>query len=253
MIEETKNSENIFTIDNYKLNVEEIQKLTQVLGYNVIIVNRLDYYGNSIPLGAFCNAISFILYGFHRANVFKNKDSFLWGIILLFGGIGQITSGILEFIKGRTFTTMLYLSYGFYCLSHYGLYFTPLKFSIFGIYGINFDEPSLCGFYGAWLVISIPITIGSIKTNLFYVLQCIATSAFFVLRCFGEGFFRYGLMRQSAGILQAIAGFISLYICINQLVNEQFRFQFLPAFPLNKENEIDITQDYRNIGEEKAK
>ena len=51
-------------------------------------------------------------------------------------------------------------------------------------------------------------------------------------------------MRQAAGILQIIAGFISLYICINQLVNEQFRKQFLPAVPLQKDNEIDIVQNF---------
>ncbi len=84
----------------------------------------------------------------------------------------------------------------------------------------------LCAFYGCWTVISIPITIGSIKTNLFYVLQFIATSAFFALRCFGEGVLRYGLMRQVAGILQIIDGFISLYICIKQLVNEVFETIF---------------------------
>jgi succinate-acetate transporter protein len=230
--------------ENYDINIKKINQLVLNTGYNILIVNRLDYYGNSIPLGAFCNALSFILYGFQRANVFKSKDSFLLGIILLYGGLGQATAGILEFIKGRTFTSTLYISYGFYCLSHFAYYFLPLFFAKFGVLGINFDEPSLCAFYGCWLVISIPITIGSIKTNLFFVLQCIATSAFFVLRCFGEGFLRYGLMRQAAGILQIIAGFISLYICINQLVNEQFRKQFLPSVPLQKDNEIDIVQDF---------
>ena len=135
---------------------------------------------------------------------------------------------------------MLYLTYGFYCLSHYFLYLIPLKFGKIHIFGINFDEPSLCGFYGAWMLLSLPITISSIRTNLFYVLQCLATTAFFVLRCFGEGFLRYGLMRHSAGILQVIAGFLSLYICINQLINEAFTYQLLPAFPLKRDNEIDI-------------
>ena len=230
--------------ENYDINIKKINQLVVNTGYNILIVNRLDYYGNSIPLGAFCNALSFILYGFQRANALKSKDSFLLGIILLYGGLGQTTAGLLEFIKGRTFTSTLYISYGFYCLSHFAYYFLPLLFAKFGVLGINFDEPSLCAFYGCWTVISIPITIGSIKTNLFFVLQCIATSAFFVLRCFGEGFLRYGLMRQAAGILQIIAGFISLYICINQLVNEQFRKQFLPSVPLQKDNEIDIVQDF---------
>ena len=231
--------------EHFNLDIETIKRLIKKLGYTLLVVNRLDYYGNTIPLGAFCNAIAFILYGFQRCNVFSNKDSFLWGIILLFGGLGQVTAGLLEFIKGRAFTTMVYLSYGFYCISHYFLYIIPIKFGAYNIFGINFDEKSLCGFYGAWMIISIPITVSSIKINLFYVLQCLATTAFFVLRCFGEGFLRYGLMRHSAGILQVIAGFISLYICINQLINESFRYQLLPSIPFQPDNEIDIIQDYQ--------
>ena len=243
MIESNKIIDKYDTEEYNNINIEKIKRLTRNLGYSLLIVNRLDYYGNTIPLGAFANAVAFILYGFHRCQVFKNKDTFLWGIILLFGGLGQVTAGLLEFIKARSFASMIYLTYGFYCFSHYFLYIMPLQFKNYFIFGINFDESSLCGFYGAWMIISIPLTVASIRTNLFYVLQCLATTAFFVLRCFGEGFLRYSLMRHAAGILEAIAGFVSLYICINQLINEAFRFQLLPAIPLTHDNEIDIAKE----------
>ena len=45
-------------------NYENIKRLTQNLGYTELIVNRLDYYGNSVPLGAFCNAISLFYMAF---------------------------------------------------------------------------------------------------------------------------------------------------------------------------------------------
>lgn len=230
------------SIKKRESDIENIIKFTQKLGYTQIIVNNLDYTGNSIPFGAFCNAVSFILYGFYRCKTYSTNDTFLWGVILLFGGLGQITSGFLEFIKGRTFTSTLYLTYGFYCLSNYYIYIIPLKFSKFNIFGINYDNNNLCAFYGAWAFISLPITFASIRVNFFYNLQCEATSAFFILRCFGEGFGTYGVVRHSAGILQAIAGFLSLYICICQLINEQFGYQFLPAIPFIPDNEIDITK-----------
>ena len=229
--------------DNNNIDLEKIMRLPHSIGSSLIYANRLDYFGNSIPLGAFCNAVAFILYGFHRCTIFNNKDTFLWGIILLFGGLGQVTAGFFEFLKGRTFTTMVYLAYGFYCFAHYFLYIMPIQFAKYNIFGINYDEASLCAFYGAWMIISLPITIASIRINLFYVLQCLATTAFFVLRCFGEGFMRYGLMRQTAGILEAIAGFISLYICINQLINESFAYQLLPAINFQDDNEIDIPKN----------
>ena len=236
-----KNQINNLPYNNYE-NIEIIKRLTQKLGYTELIVNRLDYYGNSIPLGAFCNAISFILYGFYRCKSYSVNDTFLWAIILIFGGIGQITSGLLEYIKGRTFTSSLYLCYGSYCLSTYYIYILPLKLSKYNIFGINFHGSSLCAFYGAWTLISLPITFISIKVNLFYFLQCQMTSVFFILRCFGEEFGTYSVVRHASGILQAIAGFISLYICICQLVNEQFGYQFLPAIPFIPNNEIDFTR-----------
>jgi len=84
-----------------------------------IIVNRLDYYPNSIPLGSFCFAVSFILYGFYETKIQKNEDNFLYIVIFFFGGIGQITAGIFESIKARTYPALLYIIYGLYFLSFF--------------------------------------------------------------------------------------------------------------------------------------
>ena len=235
-----KSNNNIVKIKENE--IELILKLTKKLEYTAILVNDLDYYGNSIPFGAFCNAVSFILYGFYRCKTYSTNDTFLWGVILLFGGFGQITSGVLELIKGRSFTSTLYLTLGFYCLSHYFLFILPLKFTKFNIFGINYNDSTLCAFYGAWIVISLPITYASIRVNFFYLLQCVTITAFFILRCFGEGFGTYYVVRHSAGILQAISGFLSLYICICQIINEKKGYQFLPAIPFIPDNGIDFTR-----------
>lgn len=227
-------------------NIQSIRYLCLKFGYTGIIVNRLDYYANAIPLGAFCNSIAFILYGFHRCGVFE-ADTFLWGVILLFGGIGQITAGLFEFLKGRSFPTTLYLTYGFYCLSHYAAYFIPLKFKEIGIIGINNEKKSLALFFGAWFIISFPLVICSIRTNLLYLIQSTCTLLFFFFRWVGEiADNRHAIRFKVAGIFQLIAGFISLYICISQLINEQFRKTLLPTIPFNPENEIDIVEDYQN-------
>ena len=38
----------------------------------------------------------------------------------------------------------------------------------------------------------------------------------------------------------------SLYIFLNQLINEQFRRQILPSIALEKDNEIDIIEEVYN-------
>ena len=218
-------------------NIKELNQLVQRLGWRLINVNRLDYYSNTIPIGAFCNAVAFILFGFQLCDIFK-CDDFLNGVILIFGGLGQITTGILEFIKGRAFPCMVYFTYGLYCLS---LFF--IKINLFE--GINFIDKDLTPFYSAWMIISIPITISSIKINLFYILHTLLTTAFFVLEVFGNGFDEKKVKEATSGVILAISGFISLYIFLNQIINEAMKFPMLPAIPIKPDNEVDITQDYR--------
>ena len=95
------------------------------------------------------------------------------------------------------------------------------------------------------MIISIPITISSIKINLFYILHTLLTTAFFVLEVFGNGFDEKKVKEASSGVILAISGFISLYIFLNQIINEAMKFPMLPAIPIKPDNEVDITQDYR--------
>ena len=212
-------------------------------GSEVLRWHQMDYYANAIPLGSFCFALAFIIYGFYRCKVYTVNDTFLWSVILLFGGIGQCTAGFLEYCKGRGFPSALYLTYGFYCLSHYALYIIPPWFNINRNTSMlyNYTQNSICCFYSAWVILSFGILIASVKTNLLYILQCLATFVFFLLRAIGEGRGSLGTKRHAAGIFQAIAGFFSLLICFSQLLNnETFYRPVFPTCPMSPYNEIDI-------------
>ena len=219
------------------------RRLFDKMGREYINCNRLDFYGNAIPLGAFCYAIAFIIYGFFRCKVYRVNDTFLWSVILLFGGIGQCTAGFLEWCKGRTFPTALYLTYGFYCLSHYALYILPQWFIINQNRSMlyNFGENSICAYYSGWVFISFAILLASVKTNCLFIMQCITAFAFFLLRAVGEGCGSLGTKRNAAGILQAISGFFSLLVCISQLLNnETFHRPCFPTCPMSPFNEVDV-------------
>ena len=230
-------------INQYAYDGSYGKRLIGKFGSEVLNWHRMDYYANAIPLGSFCFALAFIIYGFYRCKVYKVNDTFLWSVILLFGGIGQCTAGFLEWCKGRAFPTALYLTYGFYCLSHYALYIIPPWFLINSNTSMlyNYTEDSLCAYYSAWLVISFAILIASVRTNLLFLLQCLMTFVFFLLRAIGEGCGSLGTKRNAAGILQAIAGFFSLLICISQLLNnETFRRPVFPTCPTTPYNEVDV-------------
>ena len=185
--------------------------------------------------------------GFYRCKVYRVNDTFLWSIILLFGGIGQCTAGFLEYCKGRTFPSALYLTYGFYCLSHYAYYIIPDWFRINQNMSMiyNYTEDSICCFYSAWVVLSFGFVLASAKTNVLYILQCITAFVFFLLRAAGEGSGSLGTKRNAAGILQAISGFFSLLICFSQILNnETFGSGVFPTCPLDPNNEIDVYNQY---------
>ena len=207
------------------------------------IFNRLDFYGNSIILGAICNALAFIIYGFYRCKVYRVNDTFLWSVILLFGGLGQITAGFLEYCKGRSFPCTLYLCLGFYCLSHYAYYVIPPHFDInynTSMY-YTYDNKSMAAFYAGWTFIAFALLLGSVRSNLLYILQVATCFAFFLLRAIGEGSNSLGTKRNAAGILQVISGFLSLLIGISQILNNETCYRMcFPTCPMSPDNEIDM-------------
>ena len=218
------------------------KRLFNKMGREYITCRRVDTFGNAIPLGSFCYAIAFIIYGFYRCKIYRVNDTFLWSIILLFGGIGQCTAGFLEYCRGRSFPSALYLSFGFYCLSHYAWYTIPSWFEINynNTLLYNYSENSICAFYSAWVVIAFGLCLASARTNVLYILQCLTAFAFFLLRAIGEGMGSLGCKRNAAGILQAISGFFSLLICMSQILNnETFYRGVFPTCPLSQYNDID--------------
>ena len=210
----------------------QIDALLTKLQSTPLIVNRLDYYGNSIPLGAFCFAIPFILFGFYESGVLDKPDSFTFAVILLFGGVGQITAGVFEYIKSRTFPTIVYLVYGLFFVSFFLSYY----------YNTDVFEKVDCKkiFYGTWAGLSFPLVIGSLQTNVIYLLQNLVVFGFFIVRCIGECLDIETLNKKVSGILELVTGFLSLYLCFSQILNEHFRRVILPAFPIKKDNEIDL-------------
>ena len=213
------------------------------MGREFITFNKIDTYGNAIPLGSFCYAVAFIIYGFYRCKVYKVNDTFLWSIIFLFGGIGQTTAGFLEYLKGRSFPSSLYLTYGFYCLSHYAMYTIPSWFYINknNSFIYNFSENSICAFYSGWVVLSFGFILASANINYLYTAQCLTAFAFFLLRSIGEGVGSLGTKRNAAGILQAVSGFFSLIICFSQILNiATYQKGVIPTCPGQEQNGIDI-------------
>ena len=229
-IDRLKNS--LTNDNNYdKVKDEQFEYLLKKLQNNPIVVTRLDYYGNAIPLGAFCYGISFVLLGFFETKIYDQPDNFINLILLFFGGLGQITAGIFEYIKSRTFPTILYLLYGFYFMT----YFLLNNYSS----NENLNDYNKI-FYSSWAGLSFPIFIGSIRANIIYLIQNLAVFALFIVKCIGI-YKDIDIFKELiSGILELVTGFLSIYIFFSQIINEHFKKNILPTIKLKTENEIDI-------------
>ena len=231
------------TITSYSYDPTFPERFFHRLGTDILSANRLDFYANEIPIGAFCFAITFIVYGFYRCKVYRVNDTFLWALILIFGGLGQVTAGFLEFLKGRVFPTVLYLTVGFYCLTHYGFYVIPEWFGLTQNMSMlyNWTDGSLCAYYSAWTVIAFGLLLASMRANVLFMLQCTFLLLGFLLRAIGEGTHIIGAKRNAAGILHVIAGFFSLFVFISQMINnETFFSPLIPTCPLSPYNGMDL-------------
>ena len=187
-------------------------------------------YSNSIIIGSFCYSITFVCFGIYKSRIITDEYTNIWSLMAMYGGLGQITAGFLELNKKREFSSFLYLIYGIYCLTHYFL----------RILTDRFGEKDLCMFFLAFFILSIPAIIYSIKINLFFLLQTSFGSLYFLMRCIGEGITEDILSEQISGIMMIISGVCSFYIFMSQMFNSVSNNAFLPTFPFDVNNNIDI-------------
>lgn len=94
--------------------------------------------------------------------------------------------------------------------------------------------------YITWAGLSFPIFIGSIRTNLIYLIQNVSVCGFFVVKCIAECHDIPVLREKVAGILELVTGFFSIYLCFSQIINEHFKRSILPTIKLKIQNEIDL-------------
>ena len=95
-------------IENEEEN-KQILKFFEKLEKKTIFTKNTRKYANSIPIGAFCNGISSIVFGIFKTRLLVDEYANVWSVFVLFGGLGQLTAGIMELIKGREFTSFLYI------------------------------------------------------------------------------------------------------------------------------------------------
>ena len=217
--------------------IRQNQEKERILSYikDSQFINDTKYYSNSIIIGSFCYAISFVSFGIFKTRIISDEYTNIWSCLATYGGIGQLTAGFLELNKRREFTSFLYLIYGLYCLTHY----------LLRILTDRFGEYDLCMFFLSFFFISLPCILFSLKINLFFLIQTASGSLYFLLRGIGEGVVEDVLSEQISGAMLIVSGVCSFYIFVSQMFN-LFEKRHIPTFPFDINNNVDCINDEKD-------
>ena len=215
-----------------KEKIRQIEEKDKILNYIKDSEFFIDSkkYSNSVIIGSFCYSLAFVSFGIYKSRIITDEYTNVWSALATYGGLGQITAGLLELNKKRQFSSFLYIIYGIYCLTHY----------LLRILTDRFGEKDLCMFFLTFFLMTIPAVIYSLKINLFFLIQTSFGSLYFFFSCIGEGIPEDVLSEQVSGIMQIISGVCSFYIFLSQMFNSVNSNIYLPTFPFDVNNNIDI-------------
>ncbi len=79
-----------------------------------------DKLANPAPLGLLGFGMTTVLLNLHNAGIFP-LGTMVLAMGIFYGGIAQVIAGIMEWVKGNTFGTVAFISYGFFWETLVGL------------------------------------------------------------------------------------------------------------------------------------
>ncbi|KAJ9443443.1 hypothetical protein DIPPA_29285 [Diplonema papillatum] len=115
-------------------------------------------YGNPAPAALLAFGITTILICIHLADFFE-MSSLILAMGAFYAGAAQVLAGIMAFLRGDTFATTTFLSYGFFWWSFVALTIMP-DMDI----GVSKPPSAFVGWYHFhWGVLTAALTVGSLK------------------------------------------------------------------------------------------
>jgi succinate-acetate transporter protein len=178
-------------------------------------------FANPGPLGLMGFGMTTVLLNLHNAGFFPNASVVL-AMGIFFGGLAQVTAGILEFTKGNTFGLTAFTSYGFFWLSLVATWVLPT------LGWAAAPSHAYMGCYLAlWGTFTFLMFIGTLKGS--RVLQFVFFSLavlFFLLAA--RDFTGNEEIGTVAGVVGLICGLSAMYLSMAEVLHEQHGSKILP-------------------------
>jgi succinate-acetate transporter protein len=181
-----------------------------------------SFLANPAPLGLMAFGMTTVLLNLSNAGYFA-LDSTVLAMGVFYGGLAQVVAGALEYRKGNTFGMTAFLSYGFFWLS----------FVFIQIFPSSISNASISSYLFMWGLFTLLMFIGTLRLNgaLMVVFGTLALLFFLLSAGAASG---NTSLHQVAGYEGVICGLSAIYASIANLLNEVYKRQVLPIFPMAK-------------------
>lgn len=178
-----------------------------------------DRFANPAPLGLFAFASTTWLLSLVNAGFFGSESlPLVLGMALAFGGIAQVLAGVLAYVRGNTFATVAFISYGSFWLS-------------FVAYAHHFGGGAPAVFVGwylfIWGVFTLYMWIASFRHNTALQLVFLTLWITFFLLAGGD-LFGAPVLHKLGGLLGLLCAALAAYLSAAEIINADYGRSVLP-------------------------
>ena len=136
---------------------------------------------------------------------------------IFYGGLAQVTAGIMEWKKGNTFGTTAFASYGFFWLSLVALIVLPKM----GLTAAP-ENSAMVAYLLMWGIFTGVLFIGTLKLNRALQFVFASLTILFFLLALGD-LTNNITIKHIAGYEGIICGFSAIYAALAQVLNEVYK------------------------------
>ncbi|MHA1274022.1 MAG: acetate uptake transporter [Promethearchaeota archaeon] len=177
---------------------------------------------NPAPLGLMCFGMTTVLLNLHNAGLYVFGTMIL-SMGLLYGGMAQIIAGIMEYKKGNTFGTTVFISYGTFWMTLVFLKIMPNT----GLWDTPPDTLAVASYLIMWGIFSIIMFLGTFNKNRTLQIIFITLIILFFLLAIGD-ITGLAYITIIAGYEGIVCGSLAIYLAMAEIINENYGRDILP-------------------------
>lgn len=201
----------------------ESQKMAKPLESITAKTPGASVLANPGPLGLMGFGMTTVLLNLHNADIIAATSiGMIFGMGIFFGGIAQVIAGIMEFVKGNTFGTTAFTSYGLFWISLVAL----LVFPSLG-WAPAVDAKSMAAYLAMWGLFTAYMFIGTLKKNKALQFVFGSLTLLFFLLAIGD-YTGIAMIKTIAGLEGIICGLSAIYLACAEVLNETYGKEVLP-------------------------